>query len=237
MGPVAFWRAAWTAAVEENPRWRDAETDEAFWSDYAPAYDERSPLAACATDLISDMRALLPKGGTLLDIGAGTGAFTRRLATGLSAVTCVEPSAAMRRAFASTWDHPLDVNCIPTDWLTAPDGLTADLVLCANALYRTESIDEALRKMIRAARCRVAIVQSVGRPYAGPLQLLEGDKLWERERADALCDVLSVLGLQHQRQDYSVARPDGESQVALIVWKGDAVGRGASGADSVIEAP
>jgi len=206
--------------VEANARWRDAEADEAFWSGFAEDYDNRSPLAECATDLITDLRALLAPGDTLLEIGAGTGAFTRRLADGLSAICCVEPSAAMRRVFTSNWDQPLDVEFVPVDWLDAPADLTADVVLCANALYRTENIATVLERMTLAARKHVAIVQTIGRPHAGPLQLLEQDRVWERERADALCDVLDYLGIDAERADYEVMRPDGASHVALIVWPG-----------------
>lgn len=220
MGAAAFWRAAWEASVADNPRWEDAEADEAFWSDYAPNYDERSPLAACATDLIADLRSLVPADGTLLEIGSGTGAFTRLLAPSLSAITCVEPSPAMRQAFDAAWDHPMRVESIPTDWLAAPDGLRADVVLCANALYRTVDIAAALTKMTHAARKSVALVQSVGRPYTSPLKIVENGYAWERERADALCDVLQALGSNYERRDYQVRRPDGESHVTLLTWPG-----------------
>lgn len=225
LGHLAFWNAAWDAAKRENPRWSDAETDEVFWRDYAPDYDQRSPLAACAPDIITDLRALLPRGGTLLDIGAGTGTFTRRLAPGLSAITCVEPSAAMRRAFAAAWDRPEPVRTISTDWLTAPTDLDADLVLCANALYRTADIAAALYKMTNAAHGHVAIIQSVGRPYATPLQLMHKGRLWERERADALCDVLEALGHVFRRQNYHVGRPDGGGPVEVLTWQGLAESR------------
>lgn len=218
LGPVEFWRAAWQTSVAANVRWRDAEADEAFWSGFAEDYDDRSPLAECATDLIADLRALLAPGDTLLEIGAGTGAFTRRLADGLSAICCVEPSAAMRRVFVSNWDQPIEVEFVPVDWLDAPADLSADIVLCANALYRTENIAAALEKMTLTARKHVAIVQTIGRPHAGPLQFREQDRLWERERADALCDVLHHLGIQANRTDYRVNRPDGPSDVALITW-------------------
>ncbi|MEM1431303.1 MAG: class I SAM-dependent methyltransferase [Pseudomonadota bacterium] len=220
LGPMAFWRAAWVEAVDANPRWRNAEADEAFWADFAQSYDARSPLAEFATDLILDLRGLVPAGGTLLEIGSGTGAFTRRLAPGLSAITCVEPSAAMRRAFEAAWEAQIPVDCIASDWLTAPEGLTADVVLCANALYRTAEIAEALQKMTDAARCHVAIVQSVGRPHAGPLHLRENGHAYERERADALSDVLNALEIAHTRKDYKVMRPDGLSRVALLTWPG-----------------
>lgn len=222
LGPVAFWQAAYVEAVDQNPRWRDAAADETFWAEYAPDYDTRSPLAASATDLIADLRALLPQGSSLLEVGSGTGAFTRRLARGLSQITCVEPSAAMRAAFGAAWPDQRPVKVIPHDWLAAPDALTADIVLCANALYRTHDIVGALDKMTRAARANVAIVQSVGRPHAGPLVLTEGGRIWEWDRADAISGVLDALGYAHMRKDYRVKRPDGAGRVALLTWPGRA---------------
>lgn len=220
LGPVALWQAAYAEAVGQNPRWRDAEADEAFWADYAPDYDNRSPLAACAHDLIADLRTFLPQGSTLLEVGSGTGAFTRRLASGLSQITCVEPSAAMRTAFDAAWDAEVPVDVMACDWLVADEALRADVVLCANALYRTQDIAGALEKMTCAAEAHVAIVQSVGRPHAAPLMLTEEGKVWERERADAISGVLDALGLTHRRKDYRVTRPDGVGRVALITWPG-----------------
>ena len=222
LGPVTFWQAAYAEAVVQNPRWHDAAADEAFWVDYAPDYDSRSPLAACADDLIADLRTVLPHGSTLLEVGSGTGAFTRRLAPGLSKITCVEPSAAMRTAFDAAWEVEMPVEVIPHDWLVADEDLKADVVLCANALYRTHDIAGALEKITHSAEAHVAVVQSVGRPNAAPLVLTEEGKVWEWERADAISGVLDALGLTHKRKDYQVTRPDGVGRVALITWPGRA---------------
>lgn len=222
LGPIAFWQAAYAEAVGQNPRWRDAAADEAFWVDYAPDYDRRSPLGACADDAIADLSAILPQGSTLLEVGSGTGAFTRRLAPGLSKITCVEPSAAMRTAFAAAWEADVPVEFVPYDWLDTDEDLRADVVLCANALYRTHDIARALEKMTRSAETHVAVVQSVGRPHAAPLTLTNDGQVWERERADAISDVLDALGLAHGRKNYRVTRPDGVGRVALITWPGRA---------------
>ncbi|MEM9342163.1 MAG: class I SAM-dependent methyltransferase [Pseudomonadota bacterium] len=200
LGPVAFWQAAFAEAAGQNPRWRDAAADEAFWADYASDYDVRSPLAALANDVISDLRALLPQGGTLLEIGSGTGAFTRRLAAGLSKITCIEASAAMRTAFDAAWGAEVPVKVVPCDWLAVP-GKVTDVVFCANALYRTDDIAGSVYKMTPAAREHVAIVQTVGRPHAAPLQLTEGGRVWAWEWADAISDVLDALGYIHNRKD------------------------------------
>ncbi len=219
LGPIAFWAAARDFALKRDRRWRDAASDESFWRDAAPNYDDKSPLAEHAAPLVADLRALLPRGGSLLDIGAGTGAFTRRLAEGLSAITCVEPSAAMRAAFVAAWDRSDPVRMLACDWRDAPNDLSADLVLCSNALYREARIAVALEKMAKAAQGHVALVQSVGRPHAAPLSLEYGGRLWERERADCLGDVLHSLGIDHRRRDYRVPRPDGDSRVALLTWR------------------
>ena len=96
MSASEFWRAALQQSGELLSRQTDDEAEEAFWQDYAPGNDQKSPLAACATELIDDLRAMIGADWHMVEIGAGTGAFTRRLAPHVSRTTVVEPSAASR---------------------------------------------------------------------------------------------------------------------------------------------
>lgn len=153
----------------------------------------------------------------LLEIGAGPGAFTRRLASGFAKICIVEPSAAMRAEFQKLWDGPDIVEQIALKWEDAPD-MRADFVFSANAFYRMRVIRAALKKMNAAARYRVALVQTVGHPHATPLIVDRNGEALERERADALCDVLAELGIPHRRRDYDVLRATGPSRLALIDW-------------------
>lgn len=215
--PSAFWRAAYTQSGERLTRQVDDAAEEAFWREYAPGYDEKSPLAACASELIEDLCGLMGSDWHMVEVGAGPGAFTRRLAAHLSRITAVEPSVAMRAEFEKLWDGPDVVETLGCKWEDAPT-LDADMVFAANALYRMRDISAALLKMDSTARHHVALVQTIGRPHANPLSVTRDGQTVERERADALCDVLSELGIDYNRRDYHVERPDGPSRAALIDW-------------------
>jgi cyclopropane fatty-acyl-phospholipid synthase-like methyltransferase len=70
--------------------------DLAFWERVAEAYDAES-LANRVPAVVVRVRALVPPGASLLDIGAGTGAFSVPLAAQASRVTALDYSPAMLR--------------------------------------------------------------------------------------------------------------------------------------------
>lgn len=215
-----FWREAHRHAGGGVSRQNDDGVEEAFWQEHAPGYDKRSPLAECATELIADVRALIAPGQHLLEIGAGPGAFTRRLAHRLSLITVIEPSAAMRTEFRKLWDGPGIVEVVPLKWEDTPS-VQADIVFGANAFYRIPDIVPAILKMNASARRRVALVQTVGLPHARPVSVMVDGEITEQERADVICGVLHELGIAHRRRDYEIQRPDAPSRAALIDWATD----------------
>ena len=214
---AAFWQAAHVQSGKRLARQVDDAAEESFWRDYAPGYDQKSPLAACASELIDDLRGLIRSDWHLVEIGAGPGAFTRRLAAHFARITVIEPSAAMRAEFEKLWDGRASVETLGCKWEDAPV-LDADMVFAANALYRIKDISSALLKIDATARHRVALVQTIGRPHASLLSVTRDGETVERERADALCDALTELGIGHNRRDYQIDRPDGPSRAALIDW-------------------
>lgn len=221
MTPSAFWKLAFAQAAEGDTRWCDHTAEEVFWCDHAPGYDERNPLAQRADALVAGLRALLRSSDRLLEIGPGTGAFTRRIAGCVGEIVGVEPSMAMRAELLRCWEARFGTppQLWPCRWEEAPE-LEADVVLGCNAFYRMEDIATVLLKMQHcAARC-VVLVQSVGAPYAPPLHVgLEG-RLLERERAHALSDVLDELRIVHRLRLYPVERAPGTwGNVALIDWQ------------------
>ena len=223
MTPSTFWRLAFVQAAEGEIRWRDHTAEEVFWREYAPGYDERSPLAQRADALVTGLLALLQPSDRLLEIGPGTGAFTRRIAGYIGEIAGVEPSMAMRAELLRRWEPRFGTppRLWPCRWEDAPE-LESDVVFGCNAFYRMENIATSLLKMQRcAARC-VVLAQSVGAPYAPPLHVRLNGRLLERERAHALSDVLDELGIVHRLQLYSVERAPGTwGDVALINWQTD----------------
>jgi SAM-dependent methyltransferase len=89
----------------------------------------------------------------VLDVGAGTGRHTLRLARFVRSVRAVEPSAAMReillRDIAASGLTNIDV--LPHAWPAA--GVEpADVVICAHVLYRVADIGPFVRALDEAAR-------------------------------------------------------------------------------------
>lgn len=222
--PSTFWKLAFAQKAEHDMRWRDDTAEESFWRHYAPNYDEQSPLAQRADALITDLLPLLQPGDRVLEIGSGSGAFTRRIANHVGEISAVEPSVAMRIEFLRRWEEARSgatPRLWPCSWEDAPE-LEADVVFGCNAFYRMEDVASALLKMHRSATRCVLLVQSVGAPYAPPLHVQLDGRLRERERAHALADVLQELEIHHRLRVYSVERAPGTwSEVALIDWRTD----------------
>lgn len=186
---TAFWPPAFAQSAEPAKRPIDGTSEEACWQQFALGYDHKSPLAPCVTESVRDPQAPIGPGSEMLEINAGPGAFTRRMADHLSQITIVEPSTAMRAECAWPWQGPQTDKTLTCKWKEAL-AFKADLVFGANAFHRIEDIAAALLKMNACSRQRVALVQTIGRPLAAPLCANFG-QTYERERADALCDVLT----------------------------------------------
>ena len=220
MTPSTFWRLALAQAAERDVRARDHTAEEDFWRGYAPGYDERSPLAQRADALVADLLALLQPSDRVLEIGPGSGAFTRRIAGHVGEIAGVEPSMAMRTELLRRWEPRFGTppQLWPYRWEDAPE-LASDVVFGCNAFYRMEDIATSLSKMQRCAVRCVVLAQSVGAPYAPPLRVRLNERILERERALALSNVLDELGIVHRVRLYSVERAPGTwGDVALISW-------------------
>ena len=223
MKPSTFWSLAFSQAAERDERIRNSSAEEDFWKNFAPEYDQRSPLAQQADEMVGDLVGLLQPSDHLVEIGPGTGAFTRRLAGHVEAITGIEPSLAMQTELFRHWEthHGPQPRMLSSRWEEISD-LACEVVFGSNAFYRMEDMASSIVKMHRFAARRVILIQSVGAPYAPPLQVRQNGRHWERDRADALSDVLDELGLAHDMQDYSVERAPGTwGKVALITWETD----------------
>lgn len=215
-----FWLDAWHYSASKLQRTANDDAEEAFWKEFAPNYDVKSPLAALAIELIADVIKILKPSDDVLEIGPGTGAFTKRLYPHISSWKGVEASAAMRREFTRLWPTELGrmPELIPSKWEECNVAAT-DVVFTANAVYRVRDMRDCLLRLNDTARRRVIMVQTIGRPFANPLEVKIGDVIIERERANTISDILAEININHRFRTYSVLHEGISCPVALIDWK------------------
>ncbi len=221
LSPSELWIKAWDQAAKRNERTESDEEEERYWAEHASKYDERNPLAPYTSELMENVYRKLHPSDQLVEIGAGTGGFTKLLANHVERIAVVEPSAAMYEVFCRSW--PVELAPLPErmamKWEEAPD-IQFDVVFGANAFYRIRDMKDSLLRMNACAKRHVFLVQSVGRPYAGPLEVTQEGNRIEQERADAIADILGELGIPHTCTRYPVQRRDGTTHdVALIEWR------------------
>jgi 2-polyprenyl-3-methyl-5-hydroxy-6-metoxy-1,4-benzoquinol methylase len=163
------WAALQAWSTDATNRF-DEQTDLAFWDQAAATYDQHA-LAVRVPRVLERVRALIRPGATLLEVGAGTGAFSVPLAATASFVTALDYSPAMlgvlehKLKLAGSNSARRNVRPLLARWEDA--GVEPhSVVLAANALYRTADLRLALDKMVRLARERGIIVWSVGRRTA-----------------------------------------------------------------------
>jgi len=162
LGPGTDWAALWRVLVEERARCRDdgdaadprAEAEADPWASRALDYDERVARRWAHPDstrafILSRVR----DGATVLDIGAGTGAWAAFLAPRAASVTAVERSPAMiarlRENLAAR--GIANVRIVQGGW---PDVAVEphDYALCAHAAYWHPDLPDFVRRMTDSAR-------------------------------------------------------------------------------------
>ena len=113
--------------------------------------------------------ALLPPGGSLLDVGAGTGRASLRFATRGYAVTAVEPNpkraAALREEAAAT---EAEVRLIEGAWPeAAAQAGRHDVALAAHVAYDVADLAPFLGALHGAARVGVVLETGERHPWSG----------------------------------------------------------------------
>lgn len=215
-----YWIQAWEQAASEDSRVGSDAEEENYWVENAPAYDERNPLAPYTPPIMNTIYEYLTPDDHLLEIGPGTGGFTQLLAPYVGEITLIEPSKAMYKELCSSW--PTGYGTLPkaiiSKWEEAPE-VKADIVFGANAFYRIRDMKASLLKMHETARRHVFLIQSVGRPFAGPLRVKEKELVTEKDRAVVLSDILHELNISHHYVTFPTQRKNGMiHDVALIHW-------------------
>ena len=223
--PSDFWVEAWEQARFHYDRTADDQEEEEYWRVHAPEYDDKNPLAPYADEIMEEVYQIVRETNTLLEIGAGTGGFTTLLAPKVKEITVVEPSQAMVHELQKNWqkqlEQPLPI-VVRSKWEDAPE-LEVDIVFGVNAFYRIRDMKACLQKMHRSARRHVILIQSIGRPFANPLEVKIKNETHTIERAVVIANILNELHINHEFKTFSVPRKNGLTHdVALIHWSMDA---------------
>ncbi len=160
MEKITDWAKLWRELVERQARNRaknrEKETDKDTWVGKARSFDasvrQRWARPDPHRDFILSRLAVHP-GSTVLDIGAGTGAWAILLARHAKKVTAIEPSPEMIRVMSENLEKEgIDnVEIIQGSWPeigAAPH----DFSLCSHAMYGAPDLPVFIRAMIEATR-------------------------------------------------------------------------------------
>jgi SAM-dependent methyltransferase len=198
---VPNWLTLWQELVEARARGREKAHEDPpsdVWRARARAYHEKVQQRWQEPDSSRDLIAAdldRHPGETVLDVGAGTGAWTVFLAPRVRHVTAVDPSPAMldvlrENIAAARLDN---VTVVEGAWPNV-DVDPHDVVLCAHALYGVADFAAFVERMVAGARrrcymlLRIPIPGSVmaqaahhvwGQPYDSPNFQVAYNALWQ----------------------------------------------------------
>lgn len=167
METITDWADLWRRLVEmkKETQKKTMETpgDADVWNSRARDFNQRVKSRWSKRDSTRElMLKLLDTDGTILDIGAGTGAWAVLFANHLKRVTAVEPSRAMREVLIEniTENGLTNVDVIPEKWPQA-DPSIHDYAFCSHAMYGVADFPTFVQHMIeRASRMCFLLVRA-----------------------------------------------------------------------------
>ncbi|MBC7234274.1 MAG: class I SAM-dependent methyltransferase [Chloroflexi bacterium] len=179
MERITDWAKLWRELVEARAaRHRAAEMHGDAWKTRARTFDAdvkrrwQKPDSSRAF-LLSQVRA----DDTLLDIGAGTGAWSIYLAPHVRRVTAIEPSpsmiAVMRENLAEAGVTNVDI--LSGRWPEV-EVQAHDISLCAHAMYMSPDLPGFIRHMEAATRRLCVLLMRV--PLADNVMALAARRVW-----------------------------------------------------------
>lgn len=154
--------------MDWSKKWEEAATIKASrkgWnlfeeSSFSQWYEIQLEHNSYPGTMIEKIESQLSPSSTLLEVGAGTGAFTVPLAEKIKSVTAVEPSNAMSAILFKKMGDLKNIKVIGKKWeeLDEQEIGMHDMVLAANSLYSIKDIRSALLKMMSLAKKYLYII-------------------------------------------------------------------------------
>lgn len=153
MQKITDWAVLWNELVEiKREIQKDSiETpgDSDYWESRAREYDDRVKVKWNKPDSTREfMLKILEPHNSMIDIGAGTGAWSILFSQSLKKITAVEPSKAMREVFKGKINQKgiHNIEIIPGMWPEC-DPEPHDYVFCSHAMYGVIDFPAFVKKM------------------------------------------------------------------------------------------
>ena len=171
MQSIPDWLLLWKELVEVQARRHKPTADRAspdVWHARARSYHEavqqRWSQPDSSRDFIADDLRHHP-GETVLDIGAGTGAWTVFLARVARQVTALDPSPAMLRVLRENVAEAAlnNVTIVEGGWPEV-DVAPHDVIFCSHALYGVADFATAVQRIVAVARRRCYLLLRIVTP-------------------------------------------------------------------------
>lgn len=206
--PLERWRAELAGwAIPEEIL---AQAAESPWTFPVELFQQRAGLARTEAPTPSNREALryLPRGGTVLDVGAGAGAASLPLAGTAGRIVAVDESAAMLAAFhEEAVAAGVQAATVEGRWPDVAGQVgPADVVVCHHVLYNVPDLEAFVAALTSHARRRVVAEITDRHPQValGPLwRRFHGLDRPAGPTADDAESALRHLGLDVRREDWT----------------------------------
>ena len=191
------WEEKWQKAL-------DSSSGKKGWKlfddrDFASFYEMQLLSNGYPGILLDRVSSLLDEKSTLIDIGAGTGAFTVPLSRKIKEVTAVEPSSAMSYFLRKKINKNGNINLISKRWEDIGENeiKAHDIILAVNSLYCVMDIKNALQKMLYLTKKYLFIITGIKSGFYCNIWKEFKDKPYCRPRSwYYLYNLLAELGIK-----------------------------------------
>ena len=157
---MSFWTDQWREFIQKTSyirhlRERGISNDQ-FWREYG-IYDEILELMGYPGRILERISSLIHPGSTVLDIGAGTGAFAIPLSRTAERIIALDPSGHQLDILMRKASGIDNITTVCGAWPDAEIAERIDYTLAAYSLFH-EDVESFLRRMIEVAHSGVFIV-------------------------------------------------------------------------------